>query len=485
MLTRIMRHDLQLLAADKTLWIVAALFAVLIGYGTFNGARWAHERARLTAELQTRGEKSLTALQTEAAAFETGAKAFPQPSPGSTAPAPTPAALLPTGKSTAVVLSPAPLTALSVGQADIYPFSASVDIYTSKHQIFNVYEQDNPLNLLAGRFDLAFVFVFLFPLLILVLSYNLLSAEKESGTLQMTLAQSPIGLQKLLTGKVLTRLLIVLGIAIGFSFIGFLLAGINLIEATVLPRLLLWLAVVSSYALFWFALAVLVNSFGFSSATNAVVLAGAWIALVVVSPALLNVAANAFYPTPSRIEFVSKQREADNYTRGAGEKLLAEYYGDHPELVPKGKLDFADFTRRFYAVRQEMQRRMLPEVERFEQQTAAQNRLVNRFRVLSPAIVTQEAFNDIAGTSEERQQSFVAQIRTFISSWQEFFVPRVMRKEAFKSTDYEQIPRFQFQEETTNSIAARVGAGLVLLLAPTVLLLLLTALRLRKFPLLN
>jgi ABC-2 type transport system permease protein len=42
---------------------------------------------------------------------------------------------------------------------------------------------DNPLKWLLGRFDLGFVVVYLYPLVILALSFNLLAAERESGSL--------------------------------------------------------------------------------------------------------------------------------------------------------------------------------------------------------------------------------------------------------------------------------------------------------------
>jgi hypothetical protein len=71
-------------------------------------------------------------------------------------PSPARSPALATGKSYPATLPPGPLSVLSLGQSDLYPFNAPVDIYTVKHAIFNFYEQDNPLNLLAGRFDLAF-----------------------------------------------------------------------------------------------------------------------------------------------------------------------------------------------------------------------------------------------------------------------------------------------------------------------------------------
>jgi ABC-2 type transport system permease protein len=212
-------------------------------------------------------------------------------------------------------------------------------------------------------------------------------------------------------------------------------------------------------------------------------LVGIWIVLVVVVPSVLNVAASTAHPVPSRLEFVSKVREADNYTRSEGQKLLAKYYGDHPELVPAGELDLNDFTRRFYAVRQENQRRLLPEMLRFEEQLERQQGLINRYRLLSPAVVMQESLNTIAGTSAERQKEFVAQVRGFMDEWQGFFVPLVFRKVMLKTADYDRVPRFKFQEESTSAVAARVGIGLILLLAPGLLIGAFALARLRRYPL--
>jgi ABC-2 type transport system permease protein len=475
MVGRIIRHDLRLLGADKTLRVVAGLFILLIGYGTFNGARWTRARARVVNDLIERGEKSLAVARAELREIESGDNPLP------TSP---PAAALPTGKSYPVTLSPAPLSPLSVGQSDLYPYTATVDIYATKHALFNFYEQDNPLNLLAGRFDLAFVIVYLFPILILALSYNLISQERESGTLQMTLAQ-PLTLRAFALSKVGSRLAIVLSLGIGLSLLGVLLSGASLTAAGALPRLVLWTGMVVAYTLLWFALAVAVNSLGKSSAMNATALVGIWIVLVIVIPSLLSVAATSVHPVPSRLEFVSMMREADNYTRSAGQQLLAKYYGDHPELVPAGELDLNDFTRRFYAMRQENQRRVLPELERFEEQLARQQGLINRYRYLSPAVVMQESLNDIAGAGAARQRAFVEQARDFIDEWQRFFVPLVFRRATLRAADYDAIPRFRFQEESTIAVARRMAVGMAGLIIPTLIIGWVALARLRRYPLIG
>ena len=37
---RIVSHEWRMLSSDATLWIVAVVFLLAIGYGTFNGVRW-------------------------------------------------------------------------------------------------------------------------------------------------------------------------------------------------------------------------------------------------------------------------------------------------------------------------------------------------------------------------------------------------------------------------------------------------------------
>jgi ABC-2 type transport system permease protein len=456
-----MRHDLRTLAADKILWIVAALLLALIALGVYNGAMWARERKTAAAQIEQKVLDELNKQRADAAAFETGATAMPSP---------VPPALLPTGKSVPAVLPPAPLAAVSVGQSDLYPYSTSVNLMTEKNDLFQQYEQDNPLQLLTGKFDLAFVLVFVFPLLILALSYNLLSAERENGTLQLSMANAAVSVRKFVAGKLLTRLLLIVGLTVVFSLACLLLSGVNLFAAENLSRVGLFVSAVTLYACFWFAAAILVNSLGFSSSANAIVLGGVWVLIAIITPSFLNVAASTIHPVPSRLEFVSKIREADNQTRSEGEKFLKSYYADHPELAPPEGLTQSQASQRFFAIRQERQKRLLPEVEQFERQLAAQQNLVANYRILSPAVVMQETLNDIAGTSTGRQRSYVRQIRDFISEMQSFLVPKLMRREPLKAADYEQIPRFQFREETTGEIASRVGVGILLLLLPTVLI---------------
>ncbi len=99
---------------------------------------------------------------------------------------------------------------------------------------------ENPLKLLTGYWDFSFVLVYLYPLLILALSYSMIAAEKEDGVMALLLSQ-PVGLKTLIAGKIVARAVIIFGCVIVFSLFGFLLSGIEMAENGSFARLGSWL----------------------------------------------------------------------------------------------------------------------------------------------------------------------------------------------------------------------------------------------------
>lgn len=458
-----MKHEWRSLSADRMLWVIAPLFAVIIGYGVYNGASWVRfQQTTLDAARQEERERFAKA-KAEVIAIEQGG----QPASAFTNPRFASVAAGRTGPRYAL-LPPAPLAALSVGQSDLYPYYFKVSSQ-SKQTFATNDEIENPGNLLAGRFDLAFVIIYLYPLLILALSYNLISAEREQGTLAMMMSQ-PVSLRTFVTGKVGLRALIVLALAIGFSLVGFLFSGADLgAEGTGL-RLLLWIGVVAGYGAFWFALAIAVNAFGRASATNAMALAGLWLVFVLLIPSLLNVAVTSIYPVPSRVEMVQATRRASAEATAKGSQLLARYLEDHPELASGGQVDANDFYTKQIAVQSETERLIQPVIDHFDRQVLGQQTLVDRFRFLSPAIATQAALNDIAGTSIARYRHFLSLVDEFHQSWRAHFNPRIVQKVSLRADDYDRFPAFTFREEAIGTVARRIVVGLLGLLVPALLI---------------
>jgi ABC-2 type transport system permease protein len=110
------------------------------------------------------------------------------------------------------MLPTAPLGPVALGQSDLFP--SQYDVTNQSSVVFmNPSDIESPWHLMSGHFDLAFVIVYLLPLLIFALSYNLLSAERENGTLRLLLSQ-PLRLRTLLAGKLSVRAAVLLGPAV-------------------------------------------------------------------------------------------------------------------------------------------------------------------------------------------------------------------------------------------------------------------------------
>lgn len=457
MLRHISRNEWRGLAADRTLWAVGALLAAVLFFGAFNGARWsalqADRQAKLMAEQQERIDGTRAELLKPPGAG-TARSRFSDPR--------NPAQVGQTFAASYAVLPRAPLAPLSVGQSDLLPGYYKVTLAT-REALFAGDELENPANLLTGSFDVAFVIVFLYPLVILALSYNLLSGEKENGTLALTLSQ-PVSLAQLAAAKIVVRGAVAFGLTCAFTVLGALGAGVDLGSPGAVAALAALLGVTAVYGLFWFSLALLVNSFGRGSATNAMVLAGTWLTLALVIPSTVALLATTLYPVPSRVEMIQAVRLATRDASARGAQLLGAYFADHPELAPEGEIDAGDYYSRKFVIEEEVAKQVAPVSGRFEAQIRGQQAVVSRLQYLSPAVLTQQSLNDLAGTSYARFAHFQREAERFASEWRAHFLPQVFQRAEFTAGGLDELPRFAYQREPSSIVASRVGGASVLIL---------------------
>ncbi len=364
------------------------------------------------------------------------------------------------------VLPVSNLAALSIGQSDLQNRALLIRL-DSERETFDHDESDlqNPLKMKVGEFDFAFVVIYLLPLLILAASFNLLSGEKETGVLSLVLSQ-PVSLSELVRAKVWLRALIVLGFAEAVVVAAFLWSGASIVGDIV--RLLLLMLAVALYGLFWFSLALCVSAFGKNSATNALILAGCWLVLLVVAPSVLNGVANLAYPLPSRVSYVNALHQASEDAERRSAKRMEQFYQDHPELAKDTAARDNDFGIESLLMLSDILQSTKPVREAFNAQRESQNTLIKTLQALSPAVVMQHVLNTLAGTSDKRYADFLRQAKAFHKAWCDYFEPLIYQRKAF--SHYTQIPTFVYQEESLSEVALRTLRLLMLLLISTLAL---------------
>jgi ABC-2 type transport system permease protein len=361
-------------------------------------------------------------------------------------------------------LAPQELALVAFGQSDLLPYYYRVTM-TKKQSLYHTEEIENAATLYNGNFDVAFVILYCLPLLIIALTYNVVSSEREQGTLAMIFTEN-VGLKRLVWHKFLFRFVLLVAVFTVLLLVGLLLAKVNLLNTA--PSLVLLLLATMLYAAFWFALSFAVNSFGRNSGFNAAILVGAWLLLVLIIPATLSVIATTLHPTPSRVELITQARDVSDAAKKRSSQILSKFYEDHPELLPKDKqVNMKDFATVALTAQMEVDKSIKPLQDRFDTQLQAQQTLVRSYRFLSPAVFMQHLLGDIAGTGYDRYAEFNAQVGKFYHDFQQFFVGKVFRQELMQSRDVAQIPAFRPQASAPSVWTEQHLLNIVLLLALT------------------
>ena len=461
MLTTVFKLEWRNLWRDGAARAVVAVFALLVAYAALGGARFASAQHDAQAAAQKSELTRDSKLRDELDALARG---------GQVKNAADPRDALAVGRELAprvAALPPGPLAFIAVGQRDVLP--AIIELTTKTRRSGAGNDGGSPLKQSNGPFDLAFVFVFLLPLIVIALSYDLLSREREQGTLSLVLSQ-PITLTTFLLGKGMQRAALLVALVVVLGLLAPIATGADIAAAGGPLRLSLYLSLLAAYSLFWLALAVLVNSWGRSSAANALTLVGFWLALLVVVPGLASVAVDTIYPSPSRVELVNLARAAAS----DAESRTTAVEGDH------GKPDSATSARQAVAMQAAFEKQIGPVQKRFREQHRRQQSLVDQLRFLSPAILLNEGLSDVAGSGVARHQHFSAQVDVFHDRLKRFFEERIQRGTALTPADYDAMPRFVYREPADGELAQRVGASLLAMALAIAALLVLAIARLRR-----
>ena len=471
------QYEAKILHADRSIWLVLTLLVALTSFAFFNGISEVEKRDALRSSLIKKQEE--TKIQ-NIALLERIMNGSEKPDPFAN---PANPASMGSGMASPYVVLPATaLSSVAFGQSDLLPNNFKVS-YRNKATFMYDNEIENPWNLLSGRFDFAFVVIYILPLLVFAFSYNLLSAEKEQGTLRMLLSQ-PVHLLSIISGKLAARVLPLLGFMALLPIATILIFQPGIQLADHWSALLCLSLLIIGYGFFWFALAVYVNTLGRSSATNALILIFSWVVLVLIIPVLINIIVETISPTPSRTELATRTRLVTIEGLNQYNDLLRTDYNftEKPDaLLPKeGKFEVPPRLKAHYLISKNVDIKIDALLKQFDTQLAGQQKIVDRWGFLSPAILTSEGLTTLAGNNSRRYLEFKHQVENFHQQWRAFFEPKVLSGKAITKGDFDEMPKFEWRELKSTEILRDSIKRVALLMLLSVVLFLWSFVRLMK-----
>ncbi|MDN5210410.1 DUF3526 domain-containing protein [Fulvivirgaceae bacterium BMA12] len=363
------------------------------------------------------------------------------------------------------ILPPHDYASLAIGQRDLFRYYYRLTGMSLHYQLFEN-ELANPVNLMTGNFDLSFILIYLFPLLIIAFCYSLFSAERENGTLALLQIQS-VTIRKIILVRLAFYFTVVTGLALLISSIGLLTSGNPLAEQNRLPAVA-WITGVLAYCIFWFALMFLIVSFRKNSSFNAIVAAGCWLVFLIVVPALLNVLVTTKFPLSSTTLAGLMRRtslENENDEEEAREVIM-EFLEHKPKLAGSDSLLNNDLLSKAYAAFTSLKDlNSKEEVDSYTAQVIRRNEWSSRFYWLSPAVNMQNLHAQMVKTDLRTFLRFHEALANFHGDITDFYFSRLFWNKPILREDYSHLPVFEMPEAQDRWGAIWTAIGKIMLMA--------------------
>ncbi|MCE7042409.1 DUF3526 domain-containing protein [Dyadobacter sp. CY312] len=360
-----------------------------------------------------------------------------------------------------------PWAKFSIGQRDINPFSLKVKMLAIEGQLYDS-ELTNPLTLLVGNLDASFVFIFLFPLLIIAFTYNTISEEQENGVWKIVRTTTE-SIKSAIINKLLVRLLVVLGT----SVLLFLAAVIYLQLPFSYPTFQLG-AVLLLYVIFWFMVAVLVISLGKGSSFNATTLVSIWIFLCILFPGIANIVVNNSIPVPEAAETTIKQREGYHEKWDLPKKpTMEKFYALYPQYrkypIPEDQYS----PGWYYAMQLSGDLESAGSSAKLFEKLDQRQLLSENIAGLNPVIAAQQLLNKIANTDLSSHIRYLQSVKEHHRHVREYFYPFIFENTLTENLNWNGYPAYEpagySQDSLTKGVLA-VSVWSVLTLLISILL---------------
>ena len=337
------------------------------------------------------------------------------------------------------------LAGLAIGQRDINSSIQANNIRGLEGQKYDTNIR-NPFELMMGNFDFSFVILYLFPLVIIALTYNLFSEEKENGTWALLKSQCN-STAKYLLNKIAVPYVFILLVLV----ILFVIAAVWL-RIPINNNFLAFIIANSLYVSCWFAISLLVISFYKNSAVNAVSLLSIWLLLTLIVPAAINNYVTQQYTVPESLSTMLKQR--DGYHKKwdiPKDSTMRMFYNIYPQYKTyQWKAKGFDWIW-YYAMQHLGDVDAKADKEMLMQKLKQREAVSKQFSYWLPTLFTQQYNTQLAKTSLQNHLQFLDSSSAYHEQLRFNFYPKIFTAApVFAHNWAKEIPRyFRAEDKST------------------------------------
>jgi ABC-2 type transport system permease protein len=332
--------------------------------------------------------------------------------------------------------APSALAFAALGQRDVSPIMLRVRALAIEGQIYEN-EAGNPELSLPGRFDFAFVLIYVAPLILIALLHDAWSSEREARRWSSLQAMPRAG-WGVWGARITARAGLVLLVLLAPFLIGAALRGAGVGETAQFAVL------IAALVAFWALVCVVIARAGARSAVNATTLAALWFVVTLIAPAGANLAINAATPIPSGAALARENREAVHDAWDLDRNAtLARFYQSHPEWATSGGIDRPFHWKWYFAFQQLGDEQVAAASRAYRNGVETREARAALVSWALPPIAIQRAQHRLARTDVTAQLAYQDRVRAFHERLRRFYYPYLFNNKPFDAAAFGAAPRFE------------------------------------------
>ena len=305
----------------------------------------------------------------------------------------------------------------------------------------------DPSQRLDGPFDLVFVVVWLVPLIVILLSYDVLARDRELGQARI-LASQNVSLRQIVVARLTVRFVSVASVVAGV--VGLAMALSAGAGAAGIAGGAVWLLGLMLFLGFWFSLSALVNARSRNASTAGLTLLAVWAVLTLILPLLIGVGAKLASPPIDRFDTILEYRALSNELNHHRDKIAEEFFSAASIEASREALE-DEYSQYFVTVFYPMQLAFDDEYRAIgasiESQRIEQVKALRAGAFVSPALAMKLLSDDLAGGAPERRAWFLRNVDTYQDQWRAAFDRQITEVLPMTVEDYETKPDFVSKPE--------------------------------------
>ena len=348
---------------------------------------------------------------------------------------------------------PEVLAIFNVGIANYIGRNLHINSYSTS-ELHGSKIESNPVWALFGDFNLTFIIKYILSLLAVVFSYNMLSGEKEGGTLRLV-ASFPVPRDTLILGKLIGGLLclfipLLIPMLLGMAVL-LLLPNIQF-ESDDYLRLILIFCIFLLYLTVFFLVGAFVSARTKSSSISFLVGLFIWVMVVLVIPKSSSILATQFIHVPSSQQYRIEKTQLMNDIFKKYYKISEKLLYDHDQIFSQQSMEQVDieiwrerskrrwneFKKKKKEINEQRDAELEKEQARMEREyQQRQQNLANlaiTFSRISPASAMTYATANLADTGMDSFRHFIRLLRGYRERYIAFIKTKIENREIVRVT---------------------------------------------------